>query len=619
MSRKLRTLLKQNRRLEEKIFYQPREGDWRKDLINHDELSGALTCLATKIIENPSPELSVLSMLDQMEPITRRPLDHFDKNALQVVEILFNYLRINTEFDQKFYHILNSLQLAFTRLALDDLSFLDDQKHAAITFLEKILRIGYHFDENAGSTTKYFVRAIELLVDRLASRDIVTAKLFNQAHIRLDGYKVSFDERVATVQTDILKEIDEETRKIQADFYTSHLIKSKTDGDEIAIFLLDFFENQLSHVLHHIILKHNVRSKECQQLLTDIDTLSWSVSSPFGDPTYKERYEADVRFAMKRLFSLFERTGFTNQYVDDFFGEIEQIHRSKLEGKRVQIDTMISANIFDDDSFDVEQIEPWGGSVQQDFDISKLSEGTWYYLDIDGIRVRSNLLMINDHTEKLYFVNLSGELLQTIGFDEHQFLTRSLSNFVVNEEIGYKQAIKALERTLNSKLEVLEIEYETFKQQAIIDDQQRKQLEDRARQAVLDRLAVEKRLADQKRLEIQKRKQKELARIVELEKVEAEKRFKAKGVIRKLGPGSMVAVHMQDGKWKEASLMIISRTTKRYIFADASGKKLIEPTKNELIDLIDSQQIKVLKATATRSDPLQSLVVKRRAELSQRY
>ena len=65
--------------------------------------------------------------------------------------------------------------------------------------------------------------------------------------------------------------------------------------------------------------------------------------------------------------------------------------------------------------------------------------------------------------------------------------------------------------------------------------------------------------------------------------------------------------------------MIISRTTKRYIFADVNGKKLIEPNKNELIDLIDSQQIKVLKATASRADPLQSLVVKRRAELSQRY
>lgn len=622
MSKKLRTLLKQNRLLEEKIFYRPIEGDWRKKLITRKELSAALACLATKIIENQSPQLSVLTMLNQIEVVSNRPLDHYEKSALQVVEILFNYLRLNTEFDLKFYHILNSLQLAFTRLALDDLSFLDSYKHPAVTFLEKIISIGYHFDDSAGKTTRFFVHAIELLVDRLASRENVSTKLFTQAHQRLDEYQASFDERVSLVQSAVVAKVGKETRQIQANFYTAHLIKSKTDGDEIAIFLLDFFENVLPPILHQIITKNGVQSKQCQQLLTDMDTISWSISSPFGDPDYKTRYDADVGNAMKRLFMLFEKGGSVDDYVSAFFIEVEDVHRAKLNGERVEIDTMISANIFGDDTFDVEEVDVWSGNAAPEktgFDVNQLEEGTWYYLDFNGERVRSNLLMINDHTEKLYFINLSGELLKTIDFNERQFLTSNLSNFVVNEGIGYKQAMKALARELAAKLEVLELEYQTFKQQEIINDQQRKQLEDRAKQAVLDRLAVERKLVEQKRQLAQAKKQKEIQKIVALEKVEAERRFKTKEIIRKLGPGSMVAILTKDGRWTEGSLMIISRTTKRYIFADSGGKKIIEPYRNELVELIDSKKIKLIRASTARIDPMQSLVAKRRSKLSQRF
>ncbi len=243
MSRNLRTLLKKNRHLEEKIFYDSRQGDWRKELITHKELSNALSRLASKIIDSQSGELSVLTLLNDVKQVADRPLAAYEKNALQVVEILFNYMRVNTEFDKRFYHILNSLQLAFTRLALDDLSFLDNPKHPAVTFLEKLINIGYHFDENAGKLASFLVHAIELLVDRLASKEQVSTRTFSVAHSRLDEYLNGFDEKVTQTHGKLLAEIEKKSRIAQANHYTKQLIKSKTDGDEIPIFLLDFFEN----------------------------------------------------------------------------------------------------------------------------------------------------------------------------------------------------------------------------------------------------------------------------------------------------------------------------------------------------------------------------------------
>jgi len=618
MSRKLRTLLKQNRRLEEKIFYEPRRNDWRKDLISPKELSNALSCLANRIIENQSPELSVLKMLNDVDFLTGRPLDAYEKNALQVVEILFNYLRINTEFDPKFYHILNSLQLAFTRLALDDLSFLDNPKHPAVTFLEKLIDIGYHFDANAGRLTSYLVHAIELLVDRLASKDQISIKIFAQAHRRLEEYQQGFDEKVNLTVNKLLADIEKTSRKIQADFYTAHLIKSKTEGDEIPIFLLDFFENQLSHILHKIILSHGAQSKQCQQLLTDMDTIAWSISCPFEDPDYKTRFDADVNQTMKRLFASFQKEDMFNEYVKSFFLEIEELHRNKLDGKRVQLDVMISADIFDDDSYADEEMVSWEKSSDNSFEIRNLKEGRWYYLEIEDKKVRSKLLMINELTEKLYFVNLSGELLQTIAFEDQNYLTDNLDVFILDEEIQYKHALNSLERELSSKLEVLEIEYETFKQQAVIDEKQRAQMEERAKMAVIARLEKEKRDAELRRKKQQQQKKKELDKIIAQEKIEAEKRFKAKGLLRQLGPGSTVAIMLKPDRWTEASLMLISKTTQRYIFADANGNKIIDPIKSELVDLLDNNKLKIIKANASQIDPLQSLVMQRREKLSQR-
>ncbi|MEP2302827.1 MAG: DUF1631 family protein, partial [Kangiellaceae bacterium] len=485
MSRKLRTLLKQNRRLEEKIFYEPRKYDWRKDLITHKELSGALTRLANKIIGSKESELSVLKMLNEVDAITGRPLAAFEKNALQVVEILFNYLRIHTEFDTRFFHILNSLQLSFTRLALDDLSFLDNAKHPAVTFLEKLLKIGYHFDENAGKLTNYFIHAIELLVDRLASKSEVNSQLFLQAHKRLAEYTQGFEEKSGLSKNKLISEIQKKSRQIEADYYTSHLIKSKTDGDEIPIFLLDFFENQLSSILHQIILNHGTQSKQCQQLLTDMDTIAWSISCPFEDPDYQTRFDADVNPTMKRLYGYFMEADSLNDYVQSFFLELEELHRNKLAGKRVHLDVMISADIFSDDIYNDEELDVWGQRPQEKIELKTLTEGGWYYLEIDGTKVRSHLLMINELTEELYFVNSSGELLTTISFDEQEFLTRNLEVFTLKEDIHFDSAIEYLEQDLTGKLSVLQIEYDRFLQQAKIDEKQKEQLEERARLAVL--------------------------------------------------------------------------------------------------------------------------------------
>ncbi|TQV81414.1 DUF1631 family protein [Aliikangiella coralliicola] len=619
MSRKLRTLLKQNRNLEEKIFYEPRETDWREELITSQELSDALSCLSSQIIESQSDELCVLRMLNDVKNITGRPLPTYEKNALQVVEILFNYLREHSNFDPKYYHILNSLQLAFTRLSLNDLSYLDNPKHVAVKFLEKLTTLGYHFDKDAGKLAQYFIHAIELLIDRLANRDHVTNQTFMMADQKLDEYFEGFNDKAAANVNKILADIEKQSREAQANEYTEQLIKSKTQGDEMPIFLLDFFENHVSPILYDTIAEHGVQSKQTQQLLTDIDTLTWSITCPFGDPDYNKRFEADVSDMMKRIYQLFEKYNKVNNYIQDFFIETEDLHARKLNGQRVNYDVMISADIFADEEYESNDIDSWYQPPQDStfFDLESLEEGKWYHLTHEGEEIRSKLLLINGLSKELYFVNLSGELVVKVSFDDTDYLSQNLKPTQIDEQIRYQHATKALVRELTCRLDILKNEYR------ILLDRRARDLEEQKKQEEEARIAVQRQIAEDRRQQILKRQEEiklEAERQAEqrrLEELDAKQRFHIKGIYRKLKPGAVIAYKCESGKWKEASLTLISKTTQRHIFSDNKGDKVLEPTKQEVLELIEKQHLKVLKQADNGPDPLQSLVKERRQKLSQ--
>ena len=123
------------------------------------------------------------------------------------------------------------------------------------------------------------------------------------------------------------------------------------------------------------------------------------------------------------------------------------------------------------------------------FDIESLEEDSWYFFFFFDKKVRSRLLMVNRLTEKLYFTNLSGELISSIDFDDKTKQLETITPTKLDEEIRYQQAIRSVTRELTTKLETLELEHEQIKQQTIINEKQQKQAEERTRFAVIRRMA----------------------------------------------------------------------------------------------------------------------------------
>jgi len=621
MAAKLRKLLKRNRALEQELFYDTRDDDWRELLITPQELHQALLQLSNRIHENRNDELSVLRMLNDIEHTATRPLAAFEKNALQVVELLFNYLRAQSKFDPHFIRLLNSLQLAFTKLALNDLSFLDNLKHPAVQFLDSVIKLGHHFDGGSGQVADYFVKAIDLLVNRLADKANIKADYFQIALNRLNEYFDDFNKRVETNEGKILAQIELESRTAQADFYTQHLIKQKTEGDEIPVLLLEFFQDHLFKVLYQTILKHGVKSKACQQVLTDMDTLSWSITASHTDATYTERFEADVPPMMKRLFDAFEQYQLMDDYIKDFFIQIEAIHRQKLDGMRVDLDVMIAADIFSDESYDSNELQSWAlNETSKDFPLDELQVGQWYQLkelDHSGSRLLK-LLANNELLRRVYFVNLSGELSLSLDYAELAQYKDKLKLYAMHEQIQFTHALAALERELEGKAkQLLRLKNERIRAAELEAQRQREEKEARKRE-LQQQIEREKRKQEALRLAEQRKKEQALAAQKAKEEEEARRRFAAKGTIRKMKPGALVAYQDDTGHWHELSLMLISKTTSRYIFVNARGEKIIEPNKTELAYLITDERLKLVDQDGKDNDPLSSLVAARRSKLSNR-
>ncbi len=599
-SKQIRKRLKQARDLEEKIFYNTRKGDWREEVITTHDLSSVMTYLANQILDNQSNSLCVLSLLNSVELTRARPLAPYDKNALQVVQIIFNYLREHSNYKPGQYHILNSLQIAFTRLSLNDLSFLDNPKHPAVLFLNKIIKLSNYFQPDAGELINIFTGVIKLLVDRIANTERVTSELFASTNKELDNYFESLSEKINHNTRLVFHDLEKESRVIQAQEHTDQLIQSKTSDEEIPVFLLDFIQNEISPILKSTIEKHGLQSKPCQQLLTDVDTLIWSITYPRLDNDYEYRFNADVPDAMKRIYALFEENNCFQEYAKSFFFEVEELHTKKLQGERVEHDMMISANIFADETYEKDEFNSWEKPEQEieHIELQDLKEGQWYYL-VQAEQARKCQLLVIDHTtQQLAFVNRSGELILKVKFIEAKSTLGSLSPIYEEENFDYQDAIQSLEQTLENKVKILKNQHDKFlleKKKIAEKEQLRINLEEARKQEIREQEEKEKRLQQiqqEKMLRLRKERKEEEKR---LGKLNSEQRFGLKRIYDHLIPGVQIAYKNDHDKWQSLTLSLISEITQRYIFVDGLGKKVFEPDKKQLNELVDTLRIKIVK------------------------
>jgi hypothetical protein len=608
--KQIRKSLKQARDLEDKIYHNARGNSWQDNAISTQELSSSITYLANQIIDNPSANFSILNMLNTLDSIKDRPLASYDKNALQIVQIVFNHLREHSSYQQEHYPILNSLQIAFIRLSLNDLSFLDSPKHPAIIFLNKVINISNYFQTDVGELVTFFTGVVKLLIDRLANNELVTSQLFSVTNTEFDKYFEALGEKISQNNRLVFHDLEKQSRVIQAKENTASLIESKTTDEELPVFLLDFIQNQVSKILKVTIETHGLQSKSCQQLLTDLDTLIWSITYPSLDDDYEYRFNADVPDAMKRIYLLFEQNDFFNLDVKNFFFEVEELHSKKLQGKRIEYDSMISANIFADESYDNHELSSWE-SAESDTEVEppNLDEGQWYYLLQNDKPQRCQLLVIDKTTQQLAFVNLSGELVLKVNFEESESIMASLSPIYTEAEYNYDNALVDLENSVKAKVKRLESEYDEFmtKQRNTEEKQkQAKAIQEAERQEAREKFEREQRLKQIKQEQISRLKKERKEEEERLKGLNSEQRFGIKRIYDNLIPGVQIAHKKDNGKWQSLTLSIVSEITQRYIFVDGSGNRVFEPNKKELSELIDTLRIKIIKTAGKTTNSFQS-------------
>lgn len=612
MQQIIKNLLEENRILEEKIFSNPKQVGLEKALITQQELLEALERVSGKVIQNKHKAFSISALLNDCDEIKGRPFSTLHRNSLQLVEILFNYLRENSSFEAKYFHIINNLQLAFIHLSLNDLGFIESSQHEAIIFLEKLISLEHHFSNKPDPLSQSFINAVQHLVEVLAKTNNISKQTFIKAERKLREYCIGFDNKVNTNINNVLIEIKKESKKSKAEFDSKELMKRQTQGDEMPIFLLDFYESHVSKLLYLLVLKYGHESDECQQLLSDIDIITWSVTCPPSDEKYKSTFDTDISQAMKRIYILFDSNQLINEYVNDFFMEVEELHSKKLQGQAVKYDVVISAGIFMEDDEDLTTSWQDGSSTSSVEDF--LEEGQWYNLTKNDEIIYSQLLMKNPYTKQLIFVNISGEVSQQVNSSDTDYLKNNVSVPTPNEYIKFEHTLKVIEQELSSRLNILKTEYDSVKVKQAIDAEQKTLLEAESRKKIKQRLEEDKKqqlfnreLEIKKDIEAQAEK-----RHIELLKSKQEETFK------NLVPDAVIAHKKEDGRWYEATLTLISKSTQKFIFSDNKGNNVLEIKKDDVFRMVADQQLKLIKQVDLSFDPLQALVQQRRQVLAKK-
>ena len=601
-------LLEKNRNLEEKIFSSPDTANQTAETISEELLIKTLSSQTNEILSNQSNDLSIMKMLLNHSDCADKKLSDQHRSALQLVEIMFNYLRTHSSFQSITYSILNGTELAFAHLAIRDISFFSDKEHPALKFLDKIIAIEHHFDNSAGKLAKAFANAILHLATQLASTQSITTQVFAKAHQKLDEFCAGLDKKVLQNTNNLKSQIEQSSKKIKAEADSKTLIHERTHADGMPLFLVDFYENHMTKVLLRILLSHGVESQQSKSFLSDLDLLTWSITSGLSGEDYKERFENDVTPMMKRIYTLLQDSNLINDYVNDFFIETESIQTKRLQGQRVTYETVSAGALLIDEDFDFSWDE------EDNFQLDSLKVGKWYNVQVNESTIYCQLLIKDDFIEKLVFVNVSGEEVVTVSTKDTQFLSHNISLPLPHQYIEYDHIFNAMQQELNSKATVLETEYEVVKLKEAQNEEERRVMEELSRQAIAKKMAEEKEQQTIKqqeaiKLQFEQEAEEQRTRVIE------EKQNK---IYESLIPDTIIGYKNDSDKWQEATVTMYSKSKQKTIFVNNRNSDTLELSKEEIYDLIAQQKFRLLRASKGSShDPLSSLVMQRRQKLSQ--
>ena len=252
-----------------------------------------------------------------------------------------------------------------------------------------------------------------------------------------------------------------------------------------------------------------------------------------------------------------------------------------------------------------------------------LERGDWLVFTQDNTQVRAMLAYKNPDAGQLLFVDQAGRKLMS---KSHKDMALSLSTGAARPlaAINLKERIHPLLGKLASQAQKIALQQqaaaEARAQQAAAEQAARQQAEaeaaERALQQQLEvrRAASRKAMAEARALaEEKERRAAEAARLREQQQqaalAEAEaRRLAAESAVNSLRVGAWLELEQNPGQALRCKLSVILASSGKYIFVDQVGRKLAELQREQLLELMQANQLRLLRQGGDFEDQLAKVI-----------
>ena len=588
-----------------------------------------------------------LPLWEPLEQAVLRPgplvLSQQEANLLYFCDQVFEQCQSQTDLEPALLEAFMALRPLVASVLLHEPASLVAFKHPLFSLLDQLWDAGRYWSPDLGKPgDKYRARLDEMLL-RLRKADPLTVP-FEEWLDELSSQLAKDFQRAETLSDRIRQTAQGALAGANAERIVRQEVNKLLECATMPDVVEELLKGPLRHSMQVIYLSRGAGSDEWAQVLEAAHLLIDSMQAVDAEADMQQMYQnipKVIPLITKQLVSISDAAE-----MEGWIGRIEKLHMQILLGGKVELRSAQPLSVMNEESGIDANVS--SALLEQ---VKRIPEGQWLiYQREDGEKLRCRLVMKTEGVSQLLFVNVLGAKCLEKSLEEFAYLLAARHVRLLDADNNFSQILRdtvtnflqlyqrqsllmteAAERKRieneqrrsaqqKAKREAERIAQERMEAQARADEQARLHAEQLARQAdeSARKAAEQARAAKEEaqnaaeaaaKLSREQAAQKSAAEAENIRReaaLEADRALQAEKQsridewettlqsVRTLGIGAWVEIEI-NGERQRCKLAAVMNASDKLIFVGRDGKKLMEPSRDELIKLLLDEKAKIIQ------------------------
>ena len=349
--------------------------------------------------------------------------DNIDRNVIEIVGLLFEYMLNDQQLPDSVKTLLSYLHTPFLKIALIDKGFFNHPEHPARQLLNSLVAAGERWVEPAGKRKSEVFEQIRKVVQRVLTEFDNDIRLFSELALEFNQYLRQHSRRIRLSEKRAMQAAQGENKLKEIRLKVERYLKAKIGDIRLAPPVETLLFEPWANFLAFNLLRFGSRSEQWRQAALVADDVIW-YCLPHGsgaDIHAQKRLEELQVTLPKALQAGFDTVGYDHTQSQRLLGLLAQ-RRAEIISTTADNETDTAdapgtvSTAGTTDTADIERIELTDQATADTKadplleKLKRLKVDTWFEFDADGPEPqRVKLAWSNGTTMQFMFVNRLGQ------------------------------------------------------------------------------------------------------------------------------------------------------------------------------------------------------------------